>query len=328
MSTSNTKQVSSNSQAYVILYILLAVLLLTGLIFLFKSSLFEKRSVDARILKGEISLNENLVYTDNTPDAKKWLWEFGNGAKSTTQTGSYHYEKPGSYIVRLTVDGELKEQFPLNVIDTVRVLVDSMLTISGPTSGLVNEEVRLEGEGQGREFEWSFGETGRVDVKGKTALYTYRSPGRFVVRLRTDKSRRPVYHTIIITDPNAEIIDDMVAPGDGEQKAIDDIRARLQAIANGADFNSNYYYLIRKYMCGNEKVSVNVEMNGKRKQTDFYSYCMGLTFGGEIAVDEAQLTIKPNSTCASLVNIKQHSATAQPIPNETQPNSMPLPTNK
>ncbi|MCZ4223969.1 PKD domain-containing protein [Pedobacter rhodius] len=317
MANTNTKQVNSNSQGYVILYILLAVLLLTGLIFLFKSSLFEKRTVDARILKDEIYLNEDLVFTDNTPKASKWLWEFGNGAKATTQNGAYHYDKPGAYIVRLTVDGELKEQFPLNVRDTVRNVVDSVLTISGPTSGVVNEEVRLEGDGQGKDFEWSFGETGRVDVKGKTALYTYRAPGKYVVRLRTDKSRRPVYHTILVTDPNAEIVEDLVTPGDGERKTIDDIRARLQAIANGADFNSNYYYLVNKYMCGSEKVTVNVEMNGKKKQTDIYSYCMGLTFGGEIAVDEAQLTIKPNSSCASLLNIKQHSATAQPAATTT-----------
>jgi len=100
----------------------------------------------------------------------------------------------------------------------------------------------------------------------------------------------------------------MIVPGEGEQKVIDDIRARLQAIANGADFNSNYYYLIRRYMCNNEKVTVAVDQEGVKKSSDFYSYCMGLTFGGEIVVDEAQLTISPNSTCATLVNIKQHSA--------------------
>jgi len=314
MSETNTKQVSSNSQGYVILYILLSVLLLTGLIVLFKSSLFENRTVDARILKDQIYLNENLVYTDNTRGASSWLWEFGNGEKAATQNGSYHYTKPGEYIIRLTVDGKLREQFPVSVRDTIKSVIDSVLTISGPTSGVVNEEVRLEGDGEGKNFEWSFGETGRVDVKGKTALYTYRAPGTFLVRLRTDKSRKPVFHTITVTDPNSEIVEDMVAPGDGERKAIDDIRARLQAIANGADFNANYYYLINKYMCSNEKVSVNVEMNGKKKQTDFYSYCMGLTFGGEIAIDEAELNIKPNSSCASLLNVKQHSASAQPAP--------------
>lgn len=178
MSDTNTKQVNSNSQGYVILYILLAVLLLTGLIFLFKSSLFEKRAIDARILKDEIYLNEDLVFTDNTPKATKWLWEFGNGEKATTKTGSYHYTKPDTYIVRLTVDGELRQEFPITVRDTVKAaVIDSVLTISGPTAGLVNEEIRLEGDGEGKDFEWSFGETGRVDVKGKTALYTYRAPG-------------------------------------------------------------------------------------------------------------------------------------------------------
>ncbi|WP_443944854.1 PKD domain-containing protein [Pedobacter sp. AW1-32] len=310
---SNTKQVNANSQGYVILYILLAVILISGAIFLFKSSLFEKRTVNARILKDEIYLNEPLVFADNTKSSKKWQWEFGNGDVSKVQNGSYHYPKAGSYIVRITVDGELKEQFPVNVRDTVRTQIDSIITISGPTAGVVNEEVRLEADGDARSFEWAFGETGRVDVKGKTALYTYRAPGKYVVRLRSEKSRLPIYHTIMITDPNAELVDGLVAPGDGERKTIDDIRQRLQAIANGADFNSNYYYLINKYMCRSEKVAVNVEMNGKKKQTDFYSYCMGLTFGGEITVDEAQLTIKPNSSCASLINIKQHSGNSPAV---------------
>jgi len=306
--TSNGKSVSSNSQGFIFLYIFIAILIIAALIFLLKSSFFDKRTVDARILKDEMYLNEDLVFTDNTRSAKKWLWEFGNGAKSTTQNGSYRYQKSGSYIIRLTVDGELKEQFPVTVRDTVVAAQDTMVTISGPTSGVVNEEVRVEAEGKGNQFEWSFGETNRVDVKGRTALYTFHTPGKFLVKLTTDRSHRPIYHTIFITDPNAVLETDMVVPGEGERKVIDDIRARLQAIANGADFNSNYYYLIRKYMCNNEKVTVAVEQDSIKKSSDFYSYCMGLTFGGEIVVDEAQLTISPNSACATLVNIKQHSA--------------------
>ena len=306
--TTNGKSVSSNSQGFIFLYIFIAILIIAALIFLLKSSFFDKRTVDARILKDEMYLNEDLVFTDNTRSAKKWLWEFGNGAKSTTQNGSYRYQKSGSYIIRLTVDGELKEQFPVTVRDTVVAAQDTMVTISGPTSGVVNEEVRVEAEGKGNQFEWSFGETNRVDVKGRTALYTFHTPGKFLVKLTTDRSHRPIYHTIFITDPNAVLETDMVVPGEGERKVIDDIRARLQAIANGADFNSNYYYLIRKYMCNNEKVTVAVEQDSIKKSSDFYSYCMGLTFGGEIVVDEAQLTISPNSACATLVNIKQHSA--------------------
>jgi PKD repeat protein len=301
----NEKSVSSNSMGYFFLYIFIAILALAAIIFLFKSSLFDRRTADASILKNELYSNEDLVFSDNTKAAKKWLWEFGDGTKSSAQSGTYHYQKSGSYIIRLTIDGSMRIQFPVTVKDTVVTKADTALIINGPTSGVVNEEVRLEAVGKGTQFEWSFGETGRVDVKGKTALYTFHTPGKFLVQLRSDKSR-PVTHIMYITDPTLDTV--LVVPGEGERKIIDDIRARLQAIANGADFNSNYYYLTRKYLCNNEKVTVAIDQDSVKRSTDFYSYCMALTFGGEISVDQAQLTISANSSCATLLNIKQHSA--------------------
>jgi PKD repeat protein len=301
----NEKSVSSNSMGYFFLYIFIAILVLTAIIFLLKSSLFDKRTADASILKNELYSNEDLVFSDNTKDAKKWLWEFGDGARSNAQNGTYHYLKSGSYIVRLTIDGALKVQFPVTVKDTVTAKADTALTINGPTSGVVNEEVRLEAVGKGTQFEWAFGETGRVDVNGKTALYTFHSPGKFLVQLRSDKSR-PVTHIMYITDPSLDTV--LVVPGEGQRKIVDDIRAHLQAIADGADFNSNYYYVTNRYLCNNEKVTVAIEQDSAKRSTDFYSYCMTLSFGGEISVDQAQLTISANSSCATLLNIKQHSA--------------------
>ncbi|MEO3405627.1 PKD domain-containing protein [Mucilaginibacter sp. CAU 1740] len=304
------RPVSTNRQNYIFLYIIVTILLLAGLIFLFKSSLFDKRTVNARILKDEIFLNDALVYSDNTSGAEKWLWEFGNGDTSTHQNGSYHFKKSGAYIVRLTVDGKLQQQFPVDVKENVaQVFQDTLLTINGPTQGIVNEEVRLEAQGNARIYEWSFGETGRVDVKGPTALYTYHNPGTYLVKLHANNNSRPVYHKIRITNPDSSI-DAIVAPGEGEQKAIDDIRAHLQAIANGGDFNRHYYYLVRRYFCGDEKVTVNIESAGDNKQTDFYSYCMRLTFGGGVSIDEAQVTLKPKSTCSSLLTVKQHASTS------------------
>jgi len=307
------RPINTNRQNYLFLYIIVTILLLAGLIFLLKSSLFDKRAVNARILKDEIFLNEDLVYSDNTDKAKSWQWEFGNGDRSKQQNGSYRFHKPGSYIVRVTVDGNMQQQFPINVKDTIASAIrDTLLTINGPTRGIVNEEVRLEAQGNARIYEWSFGETGRVDIKGPTALYVYHNPGNYFVRLRVDNASRPIYHKILITNPDSTI-NAIVAPGEGEQKVVDDIRAHLQAIANGADFNNHYYYLVNKYFCGDEKVSVNMESNGERKQTDFYSYCMRLTFGGGVTIDEAQVALKAKSSCSNLLTVKQHSSTTNGI---------------
>jgi PKD repeat protein len=301
----NEKSISGNSMRYVFLYFFIAILFLTAIIFIFKNVLAAEQTTDASILKNELYTNEDLVFTDNTKGAKKWLWEFGNGAQSAAQNGVYHYAQSGSYIVRLTINGKRKVQFPVTVKDTVVAKIDTALSINGPTSGVVNEEIRLESVGKGTQFEWSFGETGRVDVRGRTALYTFHSPGKFLVKVRSDQSP-PVTHILYITDPALDTV--LVVPGEGERKIVDDIRARLQAIANGADFNSNYYYLTSKYLCNNEKVTVAIEQDSLKRSTDFYSYCMALTFGGEIFVDQAQLTISANASCATLINIKQHSA--------------------
>jgi hypothetical protein len=306
----NGRAINTNRQNYIFIYIVVTILLLAGLIFLFKSSLFDKRAVNARVLKDEIFLNEDLIYSDNTAGAKTWVWEFGNGDRATQQNGIYRFKKPGAYIVRVTVDGKLQQQFPIDVKDTVATVVkDTSLVINGPTQGIVNEEVRLEAQGNARIYEWTFGETGRVDVKGPTALYTYHNPGTYFVKLSTDNSAHPVYHKILITNPDSTV-NAIVAPGEGERKVVDDIRSHLQAIANGADFNTQYYYLVNKYFCGDEKVTVNLESNGQEKQTDFYSYCMRLTFGGGVNIDEAQLSLRPKSTCSNMLTVKQHEASS------------------
>jgi len=303
----NQKSITGSSQVYLIIYVLIAVIVIGMTVYLLRGTLFLKRTVQAAILKNELYLNEKLVFTDNTEKAEKWLWEFGDGNNSKVQNGTYQFKRTGSYIIRLTVNGDMKIQFPVTVRDSIITSKDTLLQINGPTSGIVNEEIRLEAVGGGEHFEWSFGETGRVDVNGRTALYTFHKPGRFIVQLNSDKNR-PLNHIIYVNDPRLDSV--VVVPGEGEKRVIEDIRTRLQAIADGKDFNSNYYYLLKKYMCGNEHLTVGIEQDGIKRTNDFYIYCIGLTFGGEIYIDQAQVTVSPNASCATLLTIQQHSAKA------------------
>lgn len=300
--TTRHNAIRTDNRNRIYLYIILAVLLL-AVVFLLIKLFFTNTQINAHLLKNEIFLNENLVFTDNTPGASRWSWEFGDGSKSKEQSGYYRFSESGTYLVRLTVDGDLQQQFAVVVKDTVALAIIDSIRISGPTAGVTGMQLRLEAEGEANIFEWAFGETGRVDVKGRNAYYTYQMPGRYTVTLRTDKSPVPVYYVLNISEPLTDI--GLVDPNAGGQALINDFKTRLQAIANGANFNTHYYYLVRKYLCNGEKTTAQAADETGKKNTDFYSYCIGLTFSKNVVIDEVTLTLSP-AKCVSLVQVKQH----------------------
>lgn len=297
------KPVKTGSRNTLYLYVLLGVLVL-ALVFMLIRNMLRTRVIDAHLLRQEIFLNEPLVYTDNTSGAEKWVWEFGNGDKSLKQNGSYRFRRSGSYIIRLTVDGDMKQQFPVIVKDTVAAVVNNTIAINGVTRATTGEQVRLDAVGDANLFEWAFGETGRVDSHGRSAFYTFHNPGSYTVTLRTDKSQVPVYHTIIVEAPfDAGVI---VDPGAGAAQMQNDFREHLQAIANGRDFNTHYNYLVRNYLCNEDQTTVQASDETGRKVTSFYSYCMGLPFGKNVVIDNVELAVLPKKTCVNAVTVQQH----------------------
>lgn len=216
--TTQHKAVRTDNRNRIYLYIALAILAL-AVVFLLLKLLMGKREINARLLRNEIFLNENLVYTDNTPGSAEWKWEFGDGSRSKEQSGYYRFKESGTYLVRLTVDNSLQQQFAVVVKDTVPLSGMDSIRISGPTAGVTGMQLRLEADGDANLFEWSFGETGRVDAKGRNAYYTYRTPGRYTVALKTDRSPVPVYTVLNITEPLTDIgLVDPNAGGDYAEK--------------------------------------------------------------------------------------------------------------
>ncbi|MEM7367551.1 MAG: S8 family serine peptidase [Bacteroidota bacterium] len=47
---------------------------------------------------------QSIQFTDSNAQATAWTWDFGDGNSSTSAAPSHAYEKPGSYIVSLTVE--------------------------------------------------------------------------------------------------------------------------------------------------------------------------------------------------------------------------------
>lgn len=228
--------------------------------------------VKASLSDVEIEVGERFVYTDSTRNAESWLWEFGDNKVSDERKGNYAYEQAGQYKVRLTVDGKYEKLFIVNVKGGGKENLSRLVEIDAPSTAMQGEYIVFNGIGNDKQWQWEFGESGIVDAREKSPLYAYAKPGIYRVKLRTENTQYPVVHEI------------EVVPGYSKNDSTDvlsvigmDIREKLQAICDGKPFNNNYRYIVRKYMCSDEKTEVVINNN---KYNDIYSYCQGLAATG------------------------------------------------
>lgn len=227
--------------------------------------------------KLQFKLNDTLAFND-----AKMLWEFGNGDSIRKKNAvEYLYNKEGEYLVTLTIDDKFEVPKKIKIIGVEKKeAIDSVPKILGVNQGYVNEQLVFLTNTPGiKSWYWEFGETGMVDAYENQVVYTYKTPGMYTIKLKTDQSRFPVYHQIEILP----LFDPITAeePVDSLQIVGNDIKERLQAIANANVRNTDAYYtnlryIENNYKCGDEMVMV---INGD-KYNDLYSYCQGLHYLG------------------------------------------------
>lgn len=266
------------------------------LIRIFSSS----RSVQAFVSPLEMTVGEPVSYVDSTHNARKWLWNFGNGDTSARRNGTYIYKHPGKYQIKLIVDNAIEEKIIVNVLPHKKEdETYELIKIIAPEIAVQNELIIFRGTGDANEWRWEFGETGNIDSRDRNSIYAYKEPGIYEVRLSTENTRYPIVHNIEILPQYMEndSTDVFVLIGN-------DIKEKLQAIADGKPFNTNYNYIMNSYLCKNPDVPVIVN-NSKRN--DFYSYCQGLRFIGrkKTIIDNVIVDVDGQSECVKKLTVVQ-----------------------
>ena len=282
--------------------ILAVMVLVIGLIFLIRSCGME-RTVRASVSSIDIVLGEAIVFNDSTSFAESWLWEFGNGDYSTDKTGTYRFPDEGRYQIRLRVNNRLEKTFIVRVRPrTDEGMYDHVIRINAPRSAVQGEYILFTAEGNDRDWRWEFGESGIIDSREKTAIYAYRNHGTYQVRLSTEQTQYPIFHLIEILPKYMEVDNT-----DPMTIAANDIKVRLQNIADGRPFNVNYNYILNTYLCNNPDVLVNIN---NRRRNDFYSYCQGLRMTGRGTTIETVFVEASNATsnCIDRIIILQFGA--------------------
>lgn len=257
-----------------------------------------------------LSLGDSLKFEDKTPNVKSKKWDFGDGKTSERSKGVHFFSKPGFYEVKLTIDNKYTKTFPILVSNKLAeqpIFTETATIIDGPTQAMQLENVIFRAiSPTAKNFTWKFGETGSIDSKEKMAIYSYKQPGNYIVTLFTDENGDPVTHQIRILpayNPIEAVEQDISTTEEDTSNEIDDdLRRVIQQIANGNDFNNNYNYLMRSYMCANDNVAVTVN---NEKVKNLYYYLTGLQFDKKNIIQEVKPTYDNAQNCVIKLEITQ-----------------------
>lgn len=271
-------------------------ILTAGLLLLYSS---HQAVLKSRVWPLGVAVGEPLHYLDSTTDAHSWHWEFGQGETSLAPRGEFYYRRPGTYKVRLTVDGHHESLFTVSVKAPLHR--DSTIRLLGPTEGSVDEKLTFQTFGApAHKYTWYFGQSGQIDSHEAVVFYAYTKPGTYLVRLATDVTPRLLQQKITIRPRYSPF----VQPAD---TAADDIRLHLQRIADGQQVNQQYTYLLNRYLCGQADAPV---LAGALPPSDFYSYCMNLQFDPNWVIDAAKVEVDTlrglGTACTARLIVTQH----------------------
>lgn len=283
----------------------LICMLVAAIIWGVSSSLSTSNNISAEVYPRILTLKDSVFFRDSTFFAKDYRWDFGDGNYAISPKGYHKFTTPGNYIIKLTINSKFTDIFYITVKDTVKItpLEDSLLKVDGPIIAMQFENLVFRAVGKGAsQYRWRFGESNYIDSKEPFVQYYYKDPGDYTILLYTDNSQYPVRHNIKIL-PSFKASEDSLKNIDNVYKEYeDDFKIHLQQIADGNNFNFHYYYLLKKYLCNNEKTVMKI--NGS-KINDFNSYCLGLQFDKDVIIQSVKITPDEQMNCIKTVDVQQ-----------------------
>lgn len=110
------------------------------------------------------------------------LWNFGDGAVATNRDSEHTFDRPGTYIVMLLVDGPKGQAFATNAVAVVQRA--SAQFQASPDGGPAPLAVKFVNQSTGDDLTWSwdFG-NGQTSTEREPPAQTYSASGNYTVRL-------------------------------------------------------------------------------------------------------------------------------------------------
>jgi PKD repeat protein len=175
-----------------LLFLIALAILSSGGFFAYRKIYYKPEGISYEIKpRGAIQSGDSIAYSDKTPGATRWKWDFGDGEYSADQSGHHTYLSAGKFDVTLTAYGPFgvqKKTESVTVIGRDIVSTPAGPSIIGPESVKIGVPARWESSATAATYEWKVeGDAllGSNVQKGNNATYAFKSAGQRTLVLST-----------------------------------------------------------------------------------------------------------------------------------------------
>jgi len=149
---------------------------------------------------------------------KKYSWNFSDGGNGSNRTVSHTFEKPGKYVVSLTVSDESENKgeadltvnvsapdaSPVPVIKTTPKMLDNVVRGAAPLTVSFDASESTDPNDDIVEYNWDFDNDGTVDKAQEKAVYTFEKAGTYTVKFTAKDAAENLTSTEIIIEAEAK----------------------------------------------------------------------------------------------------------------------------
>ena len=160
--------------------------------------------------------DERVAFTDSTAKAASWLWDFGDSTdQSSDRSPSHRYAQPGKYIVSLTVNQSCQDLKQIEILPKPAMQLQ-LAQIQGPSGEVyIGDQVPFnELTPDATDWEWTFGESGKVDKRTKQTAYAFHTPGykTVTVYVTTPGGKLSGTYSVNVKERSLDIKPQMITP--------------------------------------------------------------------------------------------------------------------
>lgn len=134
----------------------------------------------------------DVMFTDETAGTNiSWLWDFGDGNTSTVQNPTHTYAVPGTYTVRLTVNGGQYIEHDIVAVAAPTAIADFTYTVMGGSVYLTSTST------DASSWSWDFGD-GSGTSTDENPSYEYSTADTFTVTLTVNGGEDSISYDVTI----------------------------------------------------------------------------------------------------------------------------------